>query len=735
VTWSIWTRTSAADADAGAAAAATAAHATAATTQVRALLARWRRSSIWTIVPIIVRKHAAARTVAISICLAVAALLTTTAGAQAKEVPSGWSWTNYGPQLMAVSCVDADTCVAVGQGGAVLRSPNSDAIPLDWTHVALQRDPDPLYKTEPVDLVDVTCSASSCLAISNTPTPRTTYGSWVYRSVDHGVTWTPVQMLPQTGSRKTRSAAAIDCAPDPDPSTPTTHTCYAVGTGGGIWRSTDDGQGWTGVPYSAGTLGGAVAFDHVVCPNPDACIAAGGDTLPASLVIHGTEATLLKTPVGIDKRWAALACDTPTRCIGTGGVGGYSLITLDGSPAWGVAHEFREKKPLGLTVTAISCPVAGSCVGLTDSGLALRSDDIASADPRNWARRPVTDVVGALDCVAADCVAVGKMASWYASFDLGSNWGRVNEVAKFDVAQCSPDLAPTCVAGGKENVGVSRTGGTLWTLPIADHGALNTNSVNCTAPSTCLISGMTDMLYTTDLDVWRPRFGPVQSAAGSENQTCVTPTLCVAVNDGTVYTTFDAGVTPWSQNQFPHVRPAAGIACVPGRTDPVTCLVPVKDLILLGTMTQDEGGLPHWTWRYTNADSDEILNAVACDPTGAQCTAVGMEGTVLTTIGGSLLNWTAHQFPQLPPPVPEDALPTYTSVTCPQAGFCMAGGAHGVQAIVASTTNNWADYSYDEIGDIRASPILAGFSCVTLNRCLAVGSTALVGIRTPPITP
>ncbi|HEY8581516.1 MAG TPA: hypothetical protein VIL49_01165, partial [Capillimicrobium sp.] len=86
-----------------------------------------------------------------------------------------------------------------------------------------------------------------------------------------------------------------------------------------------------------------------------------------------------------------------------------------------------------------------------------------------------------------------------------------------------------------------------------------------------------------------------------------------------------------------------------------------------------------------------------------------------------------------PPDVTIDKLPDYTSVTCPQAGFCMAGGMQGVQSIVASTVNNWADFSYDTIGDLRAAPGIAGFGCESVNRCVAVGSTVLVGVRTPPV--
>jgi hypothetical protein len=658
--------------------------------------------------------------------LAVIGTLAVALPAQAAEIkPSGWSWTNYGPELMGVSCITPNTCVAVGQGGAVLRSPNTDDVPLAWTMVALEKDDQ--VPDAPVDLVGVTCSDTSCLAVSEAPTDPD-FPSWVYRSTDAGVSWTAVQALPAVGARKTTHAEAITCAPDE--ATAATRVCYAAGIDGGIWRSANDGQAWKAVPLPA-TAGATASFDKIACASASDCVAAGGDTTPSSVLIEGTTVTPLKTPIGIDKRFAALACDNPARCIATGGVGKYTLLSISGE-RWGPVHEFRKKAPLGLVVKALSCPVANSCVGLTGDGLALRTDDLGADGDQNWVRRPVPAIIGALDCVTSSCIGVGKSAAWYASFDLGSGFLRVNEVAKFDVAQCAAALSPTCVAGGKENVGVSRTGGTLWTLPIADHGALNTSAIECTAPSTCLILGMNDALFTNDLNAFRPRFGPVQSAAGSGNQTCVNATLCVAVNDGVVYTTFDGGLTQWTQNAFPHVRPMAGLACIPGQTAPVTCFVPIKDLILIGTMAPDAGGLPHWNWRYTNADADEVISAVACSPAGNQCTAVGKAGMVLTTTPDSVLDWDEQT---IPPNVPVDELPLYTSVTCPATGFCMAGGAHGPQSIVASTTNNWADYSYDEIGDIRAAPAISGFGCESINRCIAVGSTVLVGVRNPPIAP
>ncbi|HEY8583057.1 MAG TPA: sialidase family protein, partial [Capillimicrobium sp.] len=534
----------------------------------------------------------ARRRMATTLALTVAGALLAAAPAAAKQVDSGWSWTNYGPELMSVACSDPLSCVAVGQGGAVLRSPNTDDVPLRWSFPELQRDPDPLFADEPVDLVAVTCTDTSCLAVSNTPTPRPGFGSWVYRSTDGGIGWTAEQQLPEVGGRKTASAAAIACTPAPPDAGG--HDCYAAGVDGGIWRSTDDGQTWKGVPLPA-AAGATASFDKIACAGGDACVAAGGDTTPSSVLIEGAKVTVLKTPVGIDKRFAGLACDRPGRCVGTGGVGKYALLDVDDA-RWGAVRDFRVNKPKGLVVGAMSCPLEDVCVGLTDSGLALRTTDLG-APSQNWGRRPAPDTLDALACVTSSaCVAVGNAASWFASFDVGSGFGRVNQVGKFDLAQCTATFSPTCVGAGKSQVGVSRTGGELWTLPLDDRSALNANTVNCTAPSTCQILGQTDNLFTEDFDVWRARFPPVQSAAGSEDQTCVTATLCVAVGEGTAYTTFDAGVTPWVENPGPPVRPSAGIACLPGRTDPVTCLVPAKDLILIGTMTQDAAGLPHWRW-------------------------------------------------------------------------------------------------------------------------------------------
>lgn len=645
----------------------------------------------------------------------------------ATPVPSGWTWTNYGPELMSISCITDATCVAVGQGGAVLRSPNTAEVPLAWTFVDLVKDPsDP---DNPVDLVGVSCSTTSCLAVSAPLTPTVTYGSWVYRSTDGGATWAAVQQLPMVaGAQKTNVGAAVTCAPDPD-ATADTRQCYIVGLDGGIWRSTNDGRTWAGIPLPT-TAPKTTSFDKVACSGPSTCVAAGGDSVPSSALISGTTVRLLKTPIGITKSFAALACDGPRRCVGTGGEGGYSIMIMDASPNWGNVQTFR-RNPLqaGVTVKVLDCPIKNTCIGLDKDGGLLRTDALSTPTVK-WSMRPVPMIIGALDCVGSACRGVGKAAAWFASPDLGSTFRRVNQVAEFDLAVCGGTLDAACIAGGKENVGRSITGGTLWTLPVADRGALNVKAIRCETSLVCSFFGQTEVLATRDMNVFRPRFGPVQSAAGSDAQTCVTDDICVAVNESVVYTTFDGGRTQWSSNQFPKVRPM-GITCLPGVTDPVTCLVAVKYNILIGTMTQDAQGLPHWDWEYTNADADEVINTIGCVPNARECVAVGMAGQIMTSTG-DLMNWTEQTIPE---GVPVSDLPVYSSVTCPRSEFCMVGGKHGAQTIVTSTVDGFATYSYDAIGDLRAAPGVSGFACESVNRCIAVGSTVLLGIRTPPVSP
>jgi len=143
-------------------------------------------------------------------------------------------------------------------------------------------------------------------------------------------------------------------------------------------------------------------------------------------------------------------------------------------------------------------------------------------------------------------------------------------------------------------------------------------------------------------------------------------------------------------------------------------------------MTQTDG-LIRWNWRFTDADPSEGLEAVGCSP-GGECTAVGGGGEVLKSAGTDLMRWTELVLPN--ERAPAATRPLLKSVACPADGVCLAGGVHGPDAIIASTTNDWADFSYDQLPGIEgAAPTITSFGWETADRCVAVGSTALVGVR------
>jgi photosystem II stability/assembly factor-like uncharacterized protein len=615
--------------------------------------------------------------------------------ANAAKVPSPWSWSDYSPTLRDVSCSSPGDCVAVGQRGMVLRSDFVGDDRLAWSRIPLDY---------PEELDGVACTKKFCLAVSNTRTNSATYVSKVYRSTDDGESWSDGVALPAAGATKTRSALALACAGD----------CYAVGPGGGVWRSRDQGRSWDDLELPPKPA----SFDRVACPDEGTCVAVGGDAVGSSAIIDGAKVTAVDLPAGTGKGIKGLACDSEKRCTATDGLGKYMLLSIP-SKSWGKVKLF----PKAAVVSALSCPIEDVCVGLSE-GNALRTTNLSAAAPE-WERRPLKSLkLGAIDCAREACVAAGMAATWFAGFDAGDDWNRVNEVAKFDAIQCTAAFDGTCVAGGEKDLGVSATGGKLWSLPLNGYAGLNVKAVNCSGKSECLLLGKTMTLFSTDLVTFPERRPTITDPKGTDALTCVSKEICVGINEGVAYTTLDGAVSTWSQNEFPDK--ATSVACIHGQTDPVTCVATTREFLIVGTMTEDNGQI-RWNWRFAHADPEVPLEAVGCSP-GGQCTAAGGGGEILWSDGTDLMHWHEMILPDLVEPV--EKRPVFKSVSCPADGVCLVGGVHGPNAIVASTTNGWDDYSIDEIEGIEgAAPTIKAFGCESVERCVAVGSTSLIGTR------
>jgi hypothetical protein len=153
-----------------------------------------------------------------------------------------------------------------------------------------------------------------------------------------------------------------------------------------------------------------------------------------------------------------------------------------------------------------------------------------------------------------------------------------------------------------------------------------------------------------------------------------------------------------------------------------------REFIALGTMTRN-GDKAKWSWVYTDADPQGTPEGVGCSPEG-ECTVVGTEGVILSSKGTDLMHWKETILPSALGP--DEDRPDFKSVACPANGECVVGGKHGAKVVLASTTNDWADYSLQTLAGIEGKePTLSGFGCESAIHCVAVGATVLVGTRKP----
>jgi photosystem II stability/assembly factor-like uncharacterized protein len=618
--------------------------------------------------------------------------------------PSPWTWVDRGPKLLSASCPAQGRCVAVGIGGAVLRSTPGGTAPLAWSRVPGLADDE--------DLVSVACRGNLCIAVSGIDLNPVSGISSVSRSTDGGATWSKAEQLPAaTAIRQvkkrgrlvktkvaTRLASAVACEP--------TGACVIVGRGGGIWRSAEDGQSFKPVP------GGppAMSYRALACPADGVCVLVGGTAdlaPPQTVVLRGTTAKAIPAPAtGL---LLTIACDTPSSCTAGGQKGVVSI-----SAPW-EKWQTPVRLPADAKVISLACPAANTCVGLSDAGPAVRTVDRSGGV---WTRRPTgTVALVGVGCTGTTCAAVGENAKFYGSANTGFTWGQVNEVPKLDVATCPSGAGSgICLGGSMDTIGRSSTGGELWTTPLGQGASL----VSCAGFPTCLAISKDKSLASTDGGLtWTFRTPGGSIAAGPEKGTCLDAMQCVAVGGSSVYTTFDGARSGWRVGGVPTVKgeDMEGLSC-PTAT---TCVLATKNWVYRGDMTITDG-VVNWSWVASDVDPTKPLTGVSCSsPTF--CTAVGDEGELWTTSDPALLHWTFKKIGPATDPAP------MLGVACPANGVCVAVGFRGY---VVTTTNGWATWSVNQIGVVRggADPAnIKGVACQSATRCVLVGDTAYVGTR------
>ena len=647
------------------------------------------------------------------------------AAPHAPATAATWTWTNRGPTLggqvvantggssaPGVSCISPTRCVTVGDEGLVLfTTPGAPGgVTLHWSSVPLSQ-PDP---ANPYRLNSVSCSATSCLAVSTNLTDNAQ--SHVYRSTDGGDTWTDLGLLPLAGTTREGDAIACDSAGH----------CVIVGGSGGIWHSSNNGLTW--VPI-APTVPPHPYFT-VSCPGNDACVAAGTDlTQSYTSAIVGGSVTTTVLPSGVVGTIATLGCASGSRtCLATT-TGKQTFRTMDLGATWALVGTSP------MPIAKLACSSVEHCVGLPPLDVppakrVLTTDTGGATWVRHALGTPGMDAPTDLTCSANTCVVVGPHAL-YATSQTGGNepWNTINAVPAIGsfALTCEPPMGParTCLGGGGSDLARSTDSAKLWGATPADIRGLPTLGIvgiGCGAPPACLAIGGTNVLRSlTNGESWNIVAAPWGVSNMPSAAACPSALDCVAVGSA-VFTTLNFGLT-WTSSTPPGGPALKAVSC-PTATRCVA-LAPATGDVYIGV--RPNPAQPAWTWRIVDTQIDPTqttLADISC-PTATFCEIVGNPGVTLRSTDGGL-TWSEINVTD-----PND---DWAAVDCPTTSLCVAGGlekgtAQGNHLVVGVSNDGGLTWTRQ----IQQAMGAGGFglntvACPSANFCVAGGpSTVLTG--------
>jgi photosystem II stability/assembly factor-like uncharacterized protein len=313
------------------------------------------------------------------------------------------------------ACASASLCVAVGEASAhVIGMAVTEDGGRTWHQVPLS--------SLSGSLMAVSCpDTRSCLAVGEVTNPRASAGDAIaLLSSDGGKTWS----RPLLGS----SVPPLDAL-----SCPTTTHCVAVGGYShgpiAITYTSDGGAAWSTAraPAREGVLGG------VSCVTQGRCVAAGGSPAVVVTSSDGGVSWTAEPPLPTADYLLGVSCVSGQCWVlnggATGGTGPPSLLLASAdAPSWSA-----RAIPPTIVATKLACPAVDHCVvagiraekGRPASGAVL----ITKTGGRSWSYaalpRGLAQVV-TMSCRATEqCSAVAITGGgWVAifSFDGGSTW-------------------------------------------------------------------------------------------------------------------------------------------------------------------------------------------------------------------------------------------------------------------------------------------------------------------------
>lgn len=611
---------------------------------------------------------------------------------------SSWAIQGFGTNIGSISCVSADTCMAIGidaDGKDTNVLATTDGVNWSTRDLFDEGSENPGFSW-------VTCvSASTCWAAS------AGYGANMYETTNWGSSWTTATMPTQSGyDTPDNPATNISC--------PSTTVCF-VGIGYG--------------PYFT--------------PGIDELTSGTWTTSTASLPggYYGVE------------RITSISCPSTSVCVATGTLSGGSeavWYTSNGGSTWSL----EQPSVINGTLTDISCPSTSYCeVAAEDTSYGHWYTMYSTSSPlgSSWASdtpSPTPDGGAAsVSCVAADeCEVVGNWApngssttEYYAEQGGGSSssWTmQLSDPPAFE--QFTPPRGPSsvdCVASDSTQVcylatpgGLMRSsdGGSTWVglvnevlPPPGSYTYPYANSMSCPGKLTCYMVGNGQVYVTTSGgEEWdaTPMDLGIGASSSLDVVACASTTTCVAAggagsgggadpNDGTalLVETTNGGAS-WSElSDVPGIGQLSAIACpstsicVIGRTDhfgsPNISKLAVGDPSTSSwtTVTSDD-------WTYGNVTS------ISC-PSVTVCFATTATNHILYSTGGSLSSWSVAS-----------VAGSWNAIACTSTTTCIAAGADDDNHGSVAETTDGTSWSIDGSPPSSYLPLTAA-ACASSSQC------------------
>ena len=372
----------------------------------------------------------------------------------------------------------------------------------------------------------------------------------------------------------------------------------------------------------------------------------------------------------------------------------------------------------GNDLNGVSCPAAGTCVAVGDTGTVVLREDGAG-----WSvvRSGVADDLLDVSCPSSiDCIAVGQGGLVLRSGDGGRTWrdARISTSTLRGVS-CVPD--GTCFAvGDGGTIERSSDGGQTWT-DVASGITERLDRVDCPTADKCVATGGERHAYdlvTSDGGVtWAVKV-VITGGDNGKGVACASEQVCtIASADAVARWTADGGASWGGQSQTSALNNVLGLTCV---DDHVCYAVGTRASVFKLTKDGSSGTFVRQT-PAPDANFGDDLRDIAC-PEPAACFAVGDEGQILATTDGA--TWTSERkglVPVTPGNRTDPAVATLRAATCSDAGACVAVGDEGSVATKAGPSAPWLPALSGTRGS-QWTPTLFGVSCPGAGVCVAVGS-------------